>query len=168
MPKQFQSIFTLQLQYLWRGMEASILVPLLVVLSEVIPQMTWNYNQTFTSNICTPPAAHSLPPLFLQMKGVDLLDMSCKFDLHLTCNFRVFIFVKFSYKQKVPFYAASRWFFGRNPPKSGENGFKFWTVMQCKVMHQICDQFYFIVKKWSRISQKTDFLEDHERPHEDI
>ena len=159
-------------------MEASILVPFLVVLYEVIPQMTWNYNQTFTGNICThppPPTPPQLPSCcpfittsFLQMKGVDLLDMSCKFDLHLTCKFRVFIFVKFSYKQKVPFYAASRWFFGRNPPKSGGNGLKFWTVVQCKVMHQICDQFYFIGKKWSRISQKTDFLEDHERSHEDI
>ena len=44
-----------------------------------------------------------------------------------------------------------------------ENGFKFWPVMLCKVMHQICDRFYFIVKKCSRISQKTDFLANIER-----
>ena len=29
--------------------------------------------------------------------------------------------------------------------------------MQCEVMHQIFDSFYLIVKKWSKLGQKTDF-----------
>ena len=30
--------------------------------------------------------------------------------------------------------------------------------MQCKVMHHIFDSFYSILKKWSKLGQKTDFL----------
>ena len=37
-------------------------------------------------------------------------------------------------------------------------GLKFWPVMQCKAMHQIFDRFYSILKKRSKLGQKTDFL----------
>ena len=51
------------------------------------------------------------------------------------------------------------WFFGRNPQKFGENGLKFWSVMQCKVIHQACDIFYFILKKTPETEPKNpDFL----------
>ena len=35
--------------------------------------------------------------------------------------------------------------------------------MQCKVMHQIFNSFYSILKKWSKLGQKTDFLAHFER-----
>ena len=35
--------------------------------------------------------------------------------------------------------------------------------MQCNIMHQACDGFYFILKKHLKLSQKTDFLADFER-----
>ena len=40
---------------------------------------------------------------------------------------------------------------------------KFWSVIQYKVMHQICYCFYCIIKKWSKLSQKTGFLAHFER-----
>ena len=35
--------------------------------------------------------------------------------------------------------------------------------MQCQVMYQACDGFYFIPQKQSKLSQKTDFLTHFER-----
>ena len=40
---------------------------------------------------------------------------------------------------------------------------KFWSVIQYKLMHQICYCFYCIIKKWSKISQKIGFLAHFER-----
>ena len=49
-------------------------------------------------------------------------------------------------------------FFGDNPLECGQICFKFCLPMQCKVMHQIFDSFYSILKKWSKLGEKTDFL----------
>ena len=87
------------------------------------------------------------------MKCVAVVEMSCKFHLHLTCNSRVFIFQMFSHQQKVQFQAVSGWFFGRNAPKCSRNGLEFSPVMQCKVMRQIFDSFYSIIQKWSKLGQ---------------
>ena len=52
----------------------------------------------------------------VQMKGVDVVHIWSKFYSHVTCNSGVLIFEKFSLQQKVPFQAASGWFFVSNPP----------------------------------------------------
>ena len=75
--------------------------------------------------------------------------MSCEFHLHLTCNSRVFIFQKF----------FCQFFY----PKCDQIRFKFWPVMQYKVMHQKYDGFYFILKKHLKLSQKADFLAHFEK-----
>ena len=96
--------------------------------------------------------------IFWYMKGIQEVHIWAKFHLCLICSSRVFKFQMFSYQQKVPFQAASGWFFGGNPLECGQISFKFWPPMQCKVMHHIFDSFYSILKKWSKLGQKTDFL----------
>ena len=59
---------------------------------------------------------------------------------------RVFKFQMFSYQQRVPFLAASGWFFGGNPLECGQISFVFWPPMQCKIMHHILDSFYSILE----------------------
>ena len=56
------------------------------------------------------------------------------------------------------FLAASGWFFGHHFPKCGQNVFQFEPVMQRNLMYQIFDNFYRMLKKWSKLVQKTDFL----------
>ena len=102
-------------------------------------------------------------PSFFGNEGAKVIHMPCKFHLRLTCNFQVFIFQIFLYQQKVPIQAASEWFFGYNSQKCGQIGLKFCPVMLYKVMHQILDNFYSILKKWSKLSQKSDFLAAFQR-----
>ena len=45
-------------------------------------------------------------PHFFGNEGAKMVHVPCKFHLHLTCSFRVFIFQIFSYQQKVPIQAA--------------------------------------------------------------
>ena len=46
------------------------------------------------------------------------------------------------------------WFFGQNLPKCRQFCLKFWAVMKCKIMHQICYGFYWRVKIWSKLGEK--------------
>ena len=96
--------------------------------------------------------------IFCCMKGIQEVDIWAKFHLFLICSSRVFKFQMFSYEQKVPFQAASRWFFGGNTLECDQICFKFCLLMQFKVMHQIFDSFYSAPKKWSKLGQKKDFL----------
>ena len=84
-------------------------------------------------------------PHFFGNEGAKVVHMSCKFHLHLTCNFQVFIFKIFLYQQKVPIQAFSRCFFGYNPQKCGQIGLKFqphallhlmsYTPIFCQIKH---------------------------------
>ena len=56
------------------------------------------------------------------------------------------------------FLAASGWCFGHNFPKCGQNVFKFEPVMQPNLMYQIFNSFYCMLRKWSKLVQKADFL----------
>ena len=92
--------------------------------------------------------------IFWFMIGIQEVHIWAKFHSCLICSSRVFKFQMFLYQQKVPFQAASRWFFGGNPLECGQICFKFCLPMQCKVMHQIFDSFYSISKKWSKLGEK--------------
>ena len=96
--------------------------------------------------------------IFWYMKDIQEAPIWAKFHLCLICSSLVFKFQMFSYQQKVPFQAASRWFFVGNPLECGQIYSKFCLPMQCEVMHQIFDSFYSIVKKWSKLGQKLTFL----------
>ena len=112
----------------------------------------------------TPPSHPFIYTLiFWYMKGIQEVHIWAKFHLCLISSSRVFKFQMFSYQQKVPFQAASGWFFGGNPLECGQICFKFWPQIQCKVMHDIFDSFYSILKKWSKLGQKTDFLAHFQR-----
>ena len=97
------------------------------------------------------------------MKGIQEVYIWANFHLCLICSSRVFKFKMFSYQQKVPFQAASGWFFGGSPLEFGQICFKFCLLIQCKVMHQIFDSFYSISKKWLNLGQMTDFLPHFQR-----
>ena len=45
------------------------------------------------------------------------------------------------------------WFFGQNPPEC-KFWLKFWSVMTYKMMHQICYDFYWSIRKWSKLGQQ--------------
>ena len=94
------------------------------------------------------------------MEGTQEVYIWAKFHVCVICSSRAFKFQIFSQQQKVPFQAASWWFFfyTYNPLECGQICFKFCLPMQCEVIHQIFDNFYSISKKWSKLGQKTDFL----------
>ena len=96
--------------------------------------------------------------IFWYMKGVPEVHIWAKFHLCLISSSQVFKFQMFSCQQKASFQAASGRFFGGNPQECGQICFKFWPPMQSKVMHDIFDSFYSVLKKWSKLDQKTDFL----------
>ena len=72
-------------------------------------------------------------------------------------------FQMFLYQQKVPLQAASGCFFLSNPLKCDQICCKFWQTMQCKVMCQICDSFYSVSNKTSKLGQKADFSAHFQR-----
>ena len=92
------------------------------------------------------------------MEGIQKVYIWAKFRLSFICSSRVFKFQMFSYQQKVPFQATSKWFFGVNPLEWGQICFKFCLPMEWKVIRQIIDIFYSIVKELSKLDQKTDFV----------
>ena len=65
------------------------------------------------------------------------------FILCLICSFRVF---------KCHFWLLLGCFFGHNSPRCGQILLKFWPIMQCKVLNQICDGFWC---KFHEIKHKT-------------
>ena len=91
----------------------------------------------------------------VQMNGVEVGNISTKFHLHGTCNSGVLIFEMLVQQPKVPFQAASGWFYGF--PKYSLIGFKFSPVIKCHLMHQMIESFYNILNKWSKLGQKVDF-----------
>ena len=95
--------------------------------------------------------------IFWFMIGIQEVNIWAKFHSCLICSSWVFKFQMFLYQQKIPFQAASGWFFGDNPLECGQISFKFCLPMQCEVMHQIFDSFYSISKKWSKLGEKNFF-----------
>ena len=95
--------------------------------------------------------------MFWYIEGIQEVHIWAKFHLCLICSSRVFKFHMFSYQQKVPFQAASGWFFGGNTLDCGQTCVKFCLLMQCKVMHWMFDSFYSILKKWSKLGKKKIF-----------
>ena len=71
--------------------------------------------------------------------------------------------VKRAERSNHSFLLSIWWFdgrlFGRNPLKWGKICLKFWPVMECNIMHQVCGAFYFFffLKKHLKLSQKTIF-----------
>ena len=100
-------------------------------------------------------------PRFCYIKGIQLVHIWAKFHLCLICSSPVLKFQMFSAEGTILgcFWA---FFFGRNPLKCGQICLKFWPVMQCNIMHQACDGFYFILKKHLKLRQKN-FLAHFER-----
>ena len=47
--------------------------------------------------------------------------------------------------------------------KFGQICLKFWPLIQCQVMHQIFDSFCSVLKKWSKLGQKTHFVASFQR-----
>ena len=92
------------------------------------------------------------------MEGAEVVHVSAKFLMSLICRSGVFKFQMFSKKQKVWFYAAFGMFFPHNPPKFGQVPSKYLPVLQRRAMNQICDGLYRILKKGSKVGQKTDFV----------
>ena len=105
-----------------------------------------------------PLPIHSLTPYFFwYIKGVQVVHIWHKFHLCLICSSGVLKFQMFSYQLKVQFQAASGRSFGCNPLKCGQIHLKFWPVMQCNIMHQACDSFYFVLRKSWNCAKKTIF-----------
>ena len=99
-------------------------------------------------------------PRFCYIKGIQLVHIWAKFHLCLICSSPIFKFQMFSAEGTI---LGCFWVvFGRNPLKCGQICLKFWPVMQCNIMHQACDGFYFILKKHLKLRQKN-FLAHFER-----
>ena len=58
--------------------------------------ISWHLLMVFWMRLPVRQPIFIATPIFMKIKGVEVVHMSCKFYLHLTCNSRVFIFGKFS------------------------------------------------------------------------
>ena len=58
----------------------------------------------------------------------------------------------FHSSRKYDFWLLLGCFFGHNSPRCGQILLKFWPIMQCKVLNQICDGFWC---KFHEIKHKT-------------
>ena len=92
-----------------------------------------------------------------------LVHIWAKFHIFLICSSPVLKFQMFSYQQRYNFRLLLSGVFLCNPLKCGQICLKFWPVMQCNIMHQAYDGFYFTLKKHLKLSQKNDFLTHFER-----
>ena len=76
--------------------------------------------------------------------------------------------VKRAERSNHSFLLSIWWFdgrlFGRNPLKWGKICLKFWPVMECNIMHQVCGVFYvFFSEKTPEIEPKNNFLAHFDR-----
>ena len=116
--------------------------------------ISWHFLVAFSLRPPNPPIHWNSH--FCHIKYIQLVHIWAKFHLCLTCISPVLKFQMFSVEGTILgcFWA---FFFGRNPLKCGQICLKFWPVMQCNIMHQEYDGFYFILKKRLKLSQKKFF-----------
>ena len=112
---------------------------------------------------CPPHLPIHWHPHFCYIKGIQLVHIWAKFHIFLICSSPVLKFQMFSYQQRYNFRLLLSGVFLCNPLKCGQICLKFWPVMQCNIMHQAYDGFYFTLKKHLKLSQKNDFLTHFER-----
>ena len=62
----------------------------------------------------------------------------------------------FLYHQKLSFWAVILWSFDQNSLKY-QFCLKFWPMLTCKMVHQICCSFYWSIRKLSELGRKADF-----------
>ena len=67
-------------------------------------------------------------------------------------------FQMFSDQTKIPFLGAFGWFFGHNSPKYSQIHFKFGTVMQANILHQIYYGFWYSTENSKKLTQKPHFV----------
>ena len=75
----------------------------------------------------------------------------------LVPEFSNFNFFRTSKKYHFRLLLGSFW--GLTPPNRVI--WNLWPMMQCKLMHSICNGFYCIYRKWSKLNQKTWFFLAH-------
>ena len=123
----------------------------------------------FDGFLCVPPTRPLITmPIFMQMIGVEVVHISCKFCLHLTCNSRVFILQEFSQQLKVPFQGG---FSNVTPPLPRPHSPSLLTTWSKDCATLTSDamrsnaldifkyyRFYSILKKRSKLEQKTHFV----------
>ena len=85
--------------------------------------------------------------IFGQMKGLMEIHNPGKFHQYCICGCQVKYFQSLSYQQKVGFRVAFGSFFMDYNAKSSPICTKISPVMQCKVRHQICYGFFYVILK---------------------
>ena len=68
----------------------------------------------------------------------------------------------FLYHQKLSFWALILWSFDQNSLKY-QFCLKFWPMLTCKMVHQICCSFYWSIRKLSELGRKADFSNHFEK-----
>ena len=123
--------------------------------------ISWHFLVVFWLRHPHPPIHWN--PRFCYIKGIQLVHIWAKFHLCLICSSPILKFQIFSCSRRYNFRLLLCGFFGPNPLKYSQICLKFWPEMQCNIMHQACDGFYFILKKHLKLSQEIDFLAHFER-----